>query len=225
MGAKVGLTARKTDELEQAAAHLRGQGADVATFACDLADPGTIPALVDSVLARFGTIDVLVNNAGATWGAPTESHPDEAWRKVMALNVDAPFFLCREVGRRVMIPRRSGKIVVVASVAGLSGGRPDMPTIGYYTSKAAAINFTRALAVEWGRYGINVNAICPGFFPTKMSKGLLEKIGERTVAGTPLGRLGGDEDLKGAIVLLVSEAGRHITGQYLTVDGGHSAGH
>jgi gluconate 5-dehydrogenase len=130
------------------------------------------------------------------------------------------FFLTQEVGRRCMIPRRSGKIINIASVAGLPGGPPETTTIAYNTSKAAVINFTRALASEWGKYGINVNAICPGYFPTKMSAGHLEKIGKMVIAGTPLQRLGGDDDLKGTVVFLAAEASRHITGQYVAVDGG-----
>jgi NAD(P)-dependent dehydrogenase (short-subunit alcohol dehydrogenase family) len=141
----------------------------------------------------------------------------------MNLNVTAPFFLAREVGKRSMIPRRSGKIVNIASVAGLKGTPPGMNTIAYNTSKAAAINFTRTLASEWGRYNINVNAICPGFFPTKMSAGLLDKLQDSIIARAPLHRLGGEEDLKGPIVFLASEASRHITGQYFAVDGGASA--
>jgi len=221
MGCKLAITARKADELRQAEAHLAKLGVEVLTVVNDLSKFDGIPGLVDTVVKRFGTIDILVNNAGATWGAPAEDYPDEAWHKVMDLNVNAVFFLTREVGKRVMIPKRGGKIVNIASVAGLYGGM-GMNTVAYNTSKDAVINFTRALAAEWGRHGINVNAICPGFFPSKMSKGLLEKIGERIIDGTPLKRLGGDEDLKGAVVFLASEASRHVTGQYLAVDGGAS---
>jgi gluconate 5-dehydrogenase len=121
-----------------------------------------------------------------------------------------------------MLPRRSGKVVIVASVAGLGGNPPGMQTIAYNTSKGALVNLTRALAAEWGPHGVHVNAICPGFFPTKMAKGLLGVIGDAVVARTPLRRLGDDEDLKGAVVFLASEASRHVTGQYLAVDGGAS---
>ena len=122
-----------------------------------------------------------------------------------------------------MIAQRSGKIINLASVAGLRGTRPGVHTIAYNTSRAALINFTRTLACEWGPYGINVNAICPGFFPSKMSAGLLEDIGDAVIARTPLGRLGSNEDLKGAVVFLASEASRHVSGQVLSVDGGASA--
>ncbi|MFO1324279.1 MAG: SDR family oxidoreductase [Burkholderiales bacterium] len=222
MGARVAITARKQDELDAARAHLRGLGVECHTIAGDLAQPASIPRTVDSVEAAFGPIDILVNNAGTSWAAPAETHPDEGWRRVMSLNVDAPFFLSREVGRRMMIPRRSGKIVNIGSIAGEYGNPPkwDMHTIGYNTSKGAIIQFTRTLAAEWGPYNINVNAICPGFFPSKMSEVLLERIDQAIVDLTPLGRLGGDDDLKGAVVYFASEASRHVTGQILTVDGG-----
>jgi NAD(P)-dependent dehydrogenase (short-subunit alcohol dehydrogenase family) len=123
-----------------------------------------------------------------------------------------------------MIPRRQGRIINVASIAGLGGNPPEMQTIAYNTSKGAVVNFTRALAGEWGRHGITVNAIAPGFFPSKMTKGLLDKLGaERMAAHAPLNRLGDDDDLKGAALLFASAAGKHITGQILAVDGGVSA--
>jgi NAD(P)-dependent dehydrogenase (short-subunit alcohol dehydrogenase family) len=222
MGSRVIITARKAEELEQAAARLRRRGIEAVPVVGDLQALDRIPALVDGVLTRFGRIDILVNNAGATWGAPAEDYPDAAWHKVMNLNVHAPFFLAREIGKRSMIPRHAGKIVNIASVAGLKGMGPGVHTIAYNTSKAAVINFTRALASEWGRYGIHVNALCPGFFPSKMSAGLLDSIGDDVIRHTPLRRLGGDEDLKGALVFLASDASRHVTGQYITVDGGRS---
>jgi gluconate 5-dehydrogenase len=220
MGAKVAITARKADELERAKTVLDARGIETLTVVNDLAAQGAVAALVDAVVARFGTIDVLVNNAGTTWGAPAEDYPAEAWRKVMSLNLDAVFFLSQRVAKQTMIPRRSGKIVNIASVAGLAGNPPGMATVAYNASKAGVVNLTRALAAEWGRHNINVNAICPGFFPSKMSAGLLEKIGKQVIARTPLGRLGNDEDLMGTIAYLASEASRHVTGQSIAVDGG-----
>jgi NAD(P)-dependent dehydrogenase (short-subunit alcohol dehydrogenase family) len=221
-GARLVLTARKQPELDEAERRLQGMGIQVATVAADLGKLESIPSVVDQVLARFGDVDILVNNAGTTWGAAAEEHPWEAWRKVMALNIDAMFLLSQQIGRRCMIPHRAGKIVNVASVAGLAGNPPGMQTIAYNTSKGAAVNFTRALAAEWGRHNINVNVICPGFFPSRMSKGLLTMIGDAVVARTPLQRLGGDDDLKGVVLFLASEASRHVTGQFLAVDGGAS---
>jgi gluconate 5-dehydrogenase len=186
----------------------------------DLSQFEQIPGLVTKVLDHYGRIDILVNNAGATWAAAAEDYPDEAWMKVINLNVNGMFFLTREVGRRAFIPQKSGKIIVTASIAGLRGNPPNMATIAYNTSKGADVNFVRALAAEWGKYNINVNAICPGFFPSKMASGLLEKLGDQIIADTALGRVGGDQDLKGAVVFLASEASRHVTGHALVVDGG-----
>ncbi len=222
MGARVALVARKADELEAARVLLADRGIDCMVVAGDLAVPATIARVVEAVLQHWGQIDILVNNAGANWAAPAEDYPDDGWRKVMALNVDAQFALSREVGKRSMIPRRTGKIINIASIAGLFGNPPAwaMQTIAYNTSKGALVNLTRALAAEWGRYNINVNAICPGFFPSKMTKTVLERIDRAVIELTPLGRLGNDDDLQGAVVFLASEASRHVTGQALVVDGG-----
>jgi gluconate 5-dehydrogenase len=220
MGARVVITARKQAELDEAANRLARQHVEVLTVASDLSRLETIPAVLDRVLERFGAVDVLVNNAGTSWGAPAEDYPAEGWRKVMGLNIDALFLLTQAVGKRSMIPRRTGKIVNVASVAGLTGNPPAMQTVAYNASKGAVVSLTRTLAAEWGRYDINVNAICPGFFPTRLSQSLLDRIAPAMAARTPLGRLGGEEDLKGAVVFLASEASRHVTGQCLVVDGG-----
>jgi len=219
MGAKIAVSARSAEELAHAAAHLAAQGIDALTVVNDLAKPEQVPALVDAVVERFGSIDILVNNAGTSWGAPAEEMPLAAWDKVMRLNASAVFQLSQAVANRCFIPRRSGNIIIVASAAALRTNA-RMKTAGYYASKAAALHLTRALAVEWGPYGIRVNAICPGFFPSKMSSGLLEKIEASVIVQTPLGRLGGDTDLMGAAVYLASAASRHVTGQYICVDGG-----
>jgi NAD(P)-dependent dehydrogenase (short-subunit alcohol dehydrogenase family) len=171
----------------------------------------------------MGDIDILVNNAGAAWGAPAEEHPVEAWDKVMNLNVRGYFILSQHVARRSMIPRKAGRTLNVASIAGLGGNPPEIQTVAYNTSKGAVITFTQALACEWGKYGINVNAICPGFFPSKMTRGTLERLGEDQLAAhAPLRRMGDDEDLKGVTLLFASDAGKHITGQWIAVDGGVS---
>jgi NAD(P)-dependent dehydrogenase (short-subunit alcohol dehydrogenase family) len=223
MGARLALTARKADELAEAKAHLEKLGIEAITVASDLSKFDQIPGLVDAVLKHYGKLDILVSNAGATWGSPAENYPDDAWMKVINLNLNGMFFLTREVGKRCFIPQKSGKIIVTASIAGLRGNPPEMGTIAYNASKGADVNFVRALASEWGRHNINVNAICPGFFPSKMANGLIDTLGEKIIAGTPLGRIGGPEDLKGLVVLLASEAGRHISGQAIAVDGGSMA--
>lgn len=223
-GAKVMLVARKRGELEAAMAHLQDSGIDARWIAADLSLPDETRLVVAETLERLGDIDILINNAGATWGAPAEDYPLEAWDKVFNLNVRSPFLLCQAVAQASMIPRRRGRIINVASIAGLGGNTPEMTTIAYNTSKGAMVNFTRALACEWGQHGITVNALAPGFFPSKMSQGLIAQVGEASLAArAPLGRLGGEDDLKGATLLFASEAGRHITGQILAVDGGVSA--
>lgn len=224
-GARVLVSARKQAELDEACAHLAARGIAASSIAADLSDDAAVAGFADEALKRLGQVDILVNNAGATWGAPAEDFPLEAWDKVMNLNVRSIFLLCQAFGKRSMIPRGQGRIVNIASIAGLAGNPPGtMQTIAYNTSKAALINFTRTLAGEWGRHGITVNAIAPGFFPSKMTKGVLAAIGADTLARqAPLGRLGDDEDLKGAVVLFASDAGKHITGQVLAVDGGVSA--
>ena len=222
-GARILVTARKADELQQAVATLKAKGIDADWVVADCADPTSIEALCTEAMSRLGEIDILVNNAGAAWGAPAEDHPLAAWDKVMNVNVCGYFLLSQMVAKQSMIKRKSGRIINVASIAGLGGNPRDMQTLAYNTSKGAAINFTRALAAEWGAYNITVNAICPGFFPSKMTKGTLEHMGvDRLKAHAPLQRLGDDEDLKGLCVLYASEAGKHITGQWLAVDGGVS---
>ena len=223
MGAKLAITARKADELAEAKAHLEKLGIEAITVASDLSKFDQIPGLVDAVLKHYGKLDILVSNAGATWGSPAENYPDDAWMKVINLNVNGMFFLTQAVGKRCFIPQKSGRVIVTASIAGLRGNPPDMQTIAYNTSKGADVNFVRTLAAEWGKHNINVNAICPGFFPSKMASGIMEKLGDRIIDGTALRRVGGPEDLKGLIVLLASEAGRHITGQAIAVDGGSSS--
>ncbi len=224
MGARVLVSARKADELERAVEHLSKLGS-ASWIAADSSDPAQVARLAEDALARLGQVDILVNNAGATWGAPAEDYPPEAWDKVMNLNIRAVFLLTQAIGRASMIPRRAGRVINVASIAGLFGNPPGgMSTIAYNTSKGALVNFTRALATEWGQYNINVNALAPGFFPSKMTKGVIEHVGaDRLASFSPLKRLGGDEDLKGAALLFASDAGRHITGQILAVDGGATA--
>ena len=222
-GATLMLSSRKAHDLEQAAAELKADGIDARWIAADCAQDAEIKRLADETLAQFGHLDILVNNAGASWGAPAEDHPVDAWDKVMNLNVRGYFLLSQRVAKQSMIARRSGRIINVASILGLNGNPPDMNTIAYNTSKGAVINFTRTLGAEWGKYNITVNAICPGFFPSKMTAGLMATIGEdRLAASAPLQRLGDDEDLKGLCVLFASDAGKHITGQWLAVDGGAS---
>ena len=224
MGAKVAITARKPKELSDAQEQLRQGGIDVMTYACDLSAPSVAKPLVDKILAQWGQIDILVNNAGTTWGAPMEDHPLEAWQKVLDLNLTAMFVLTQAVGKATMIPRRAGRIINIASIGGLSGTEPAfMSTIGYNTTKAGVVNFTKSLACEWGRFNIHVNAIAPGVFPSKMTRTMIDNSGKYILEHTPLRRMGSDRDLKGVTVLLASEASDFMTGTVIPVDGGFAA--
>lgn len=223
-GAKVAITARKAGELAEAKGHLEKMGIEVMVHACDQQDPAVAGAMVEAVLARWGAIDILVNNAGASWGAPAEEHPLEAWNKVINLNLTAMFLLSQAAGVASMIPRRRGRIINIASIAGFSGTDPHfMPTIAYNTSKAGVINFTKSLAAEWARYGIHVNAIAPGVFPSRMSAGMIDRAEQYILDHTPLRRMGSDQDLKGATLLLASKASDFMTGACIPVDGGFAA--
>jgi gluconate 5-dehydrogenase len=223
-GAKIVVSARKQADLDEAVAFLAQHGISAHAIAADLSQDEQAAKLVDAAIAHLGHIDILINNAGASWGAPAEDHPVDAWDKVMDLNIRSIFVVSQLVGKRSMIPRGYGRIINIASIAGLAGNPPGtMTTIAYNTSKGALVNFTRTLAGEWGRHGITVNALAPGFFPSKMTKGLLSQMGDELISHAPLNRLGDDEDLKGAAVLFASDAGKHITGQILAVDGGVSA--
>jgi gluconate 5-dehydrogenase len=226
LGARVALVARKADELDAAVAHLAATyGADAVPLVCDLADVRAVAPVVERAVAALGPIDILVNNAGTTWGAATVEHPLEAWQKVVNLNLTATFLVTQEVGKRCMLPRRRGKVINIASILGLvGGGEPNRPpTIAYNTSKGGVVNFTRSLAAEWAQYNINVNAIAPGFFPTKMTKGLMQLLGDQVAEKAPLKRVGGPEDLKGITALFASDACSFITGQIVAVDGGVTA--
>ena len=224
MGAKVAITARKAAELEEASAHLSKMGIESLTVVNDLQVTDSVKPMVQDVLKAFGQIDILINNAGAAWGAPAEDHPLDAWQKIINLNLTAPFLLSQTVGKLSMIPRKYGKIINIASIAGLVGTDPGfMPTIAYNSSKGGVVNFTRALGAEWAMHNITVNAIAPGVFPSKMSKGMIDRAEQYIMDQTPMKRLGGDEDLKGIAVLLASDASAYMTGQIIAVDGGFSS--
>jgi NAD(P)-dependent dehydrogenase (short-subunit alcohol dehydrogenase family) len=221
MGAKIAITARKKDELEEAVAHLKKLGIEASAYPNDLGKRDQVEPLASALLAKFGKIDILVNNAGATWGAPAEDHPLEAWDKLVNVNLTGAFLLSQLVAKRSMIPARWGRIINTASIAGLAASDPRVVrTVAYNATKHGLVGLTRQLAAEWGEHGITVNAICPGFFPSKMTRGTLDTAGKMVMEVTPTRRLGNDEDLKGLVVLLASEASRHITGQAIAVDGG-----
>ena len=223
-GARLLITARKAPELEAAAARLRAAGIEVQAVAADVADVASAPALVQSLLREAGQIDVLVNNAGATWGAPAAEYPLEAWKKVIDVNLNGAWALTQQVAVQSMLPRRTGSIVFISSILGLSGNRDMTPTVAYNTAKAALINLARSLAVEWGPQGVRVNALLPGWFPTRMSQGTLAAHAAPILGSIPLGRVGDAEsDISGPLLFLAGDQSRYVTGQMLIVDGGLSA--
>ena len=219
MGADVVVCSRKLDRCEEAAAELSAHGVRALAMRCDAREREVVRRTRD----ELGGLDVLVNNAGATWGAPPEAMPLEAWRKVIDVNLTGVFAFCQEAGR-AMIAAGGGKILNVASVAGMRGFPPEVvDALPYNASKGGVIALTRDLACKWARHGIRVNALAPGWFPSDMSAGVLADRAEAIVGRIPLGRLGGPDDLKGAVVFLASRASDFVTGQTLIVDGGESA--
>jgi len=221
MGARLALTARKQAELDEAVARLKAQDIEASAFVCDLGKRDSIAPALEAILAKLGKVDILVNNAGATWGAPAEDHPLDAWDKLVNLNLTGTFLASQLIAKKSMIPSKWGRIVNVASVAGLMASDPRVvKTVAYNATKHGVVGITRQLAAEWGEHGITVNAICPGFFPSKMTKATLDALGRMVAELTPTKRLGNEEDLKGLVVLLASEASRHITRQAIAVDGG-----
>jgi NAD(P)-dependent dehydrogenase (short-subunit alcohol dehydrogenase family) len=223
-GASVAITARREQGLTEAVNKLTELGIAAFSTVCDISSNAQVEQAVDQVVKKFGHIDILVNNAGATWGAPFEELPFEAWDKVVRTNVDGTYFVSRAVGLQMIKQGTGGRIINIASVAGLRGSDPRvMPTLPYNTSKGAVVNFTRALAATLAEHNITVNCICPGFFPTKMTAATLDRFGQEIAAATPLRRLGGPQDLKGIAVLFASDASAFITGQVIAVDGGATA--
>jgi NAD(P)-dependent dehydrogenase (short-subunit alcohol dehydrogenase family) len=223
-GANLVLCARKPERCEKVAAELEGAlGVRALGMRCDVREPAEIHAVVDRAKAEFGRVDILLNNAGTSWGAPAEDHPLEGWQKVIDVNLTGVFLFAQSAGR-VMIDQGGGKIVNVASVAAFGGAPPElMNAVAYNASKGGVVTFTRDLATKWARHGINVNAIAPGWFPSDMNKVLLDARPDAYLEHIPLRRFGGPEDLKGAVVFLASRAADYVTGQVVVVDGGQSA--
>ena len=222
MGAHVALCARKVERCHQAAEELQQLGVKSIALACDVTSKSSIQDMVDATLSQFGRIDVLINNAGISWGAPVEEMRLEDWTKVLDTNLTGTFLCAQAVGK-VMIRQGRGKIINVASVAGLGGAPPELPAIGYHASKGGVISFTKDLACKWAAHNIQVNAIAPGWFPTHMSNRILEHYKDLFLSHIPLRRFGNEHDLKGAAVFLASDASNYVTGHVLVVDGGQSA--
>ena len=222
MGANLVLCARKKERCEHAAAELAALGVKILALGCDVRNANDIQKVVEATAATFGKIDILINNAGASWGAPVEEMRLEHWNKVIETNLTGTFLFSQAAGK-FMIPQRRGKIINISSVAGMRGAPPEFQAIGYHASKGGVITFTKDLACKWAKHNINVNAIAPGWFPTNMSGVVIERNREALRQRIPLGRFGGDFDLKGAAVFLASAASDFVTGHVLAVDGGQSA--
>ncbi len=220
-GAAVVLCSRKKEPLEEVQREIEAGGGRALAVECDVTDEESVEGVVSAAAEAFGSVDVVVNNSGATWGAPPEEMPTERFDQVMRVNVRGTFLMSQAAGRRMIEVGAGGTIINISSVAGLVGGHPDfMQTVGYNSSKGAIISMTRDLATSWAQHDITVNAIAPGWFPTRMSGGLIEKFEEEMLAGIPLGRFGNPEDLKGVVIFLASPAASYITGQTVVVDGG-----
>jgi NAD(P)-dependent dehydrogenase (short-subunit alcohol dehydrogenase family) len=220
-GANLAICARNLERCESAAKELADKhGVKAIGLECDVRSKENIECVVSRTREELGAIDILVNNAGTSWAAPAEDYPLEGWQKVIDVNLTGMFLLTQTVGR-TMIAKGGGKIVNIVSAAALGGAPPELlDAVGYNASKGGAIALTRDLAVKWARHSITINAIAPGWFPTEMSHTLLEGESAKYLSRIPLGRFGGDDDLKGAVVYLASRASDYMTGQILVIDGG-----
>ncbi len=221
LGARVVLCGRARERCERVAAELeRDRGVACLGMRCDVASADDVAAMISRTTDRFGRVDVLVNNAGTAWAAPVEDTPLRGWQKVVDVNLTG-VFLCSQAAGRVMIEGGGGRIVNIASITGLRGQPPEeLDAIAYSTTKGAVVALTRDLAMKWARHGITVNAIAPGWFPTDLSQPALDRSGDLLLRGIPMGRYGGESDLKGAIAYLASAASDYVTGHTLVVDGG-----
>ncbi len=224
VGASVVLCSRKVEACEGVKQEIEAKGGKALALACDITKPSDVEHVIEETYKTFGDIDILVNNSGATWGTPAEDMPLEQFERVVDINVKGTFIVSQAVGKTMIAHGQGGTIINIASVAGLVGGNPNyIQAVGYHASKGAVVNMTRDLATSWAHYGITVNAIAPGWFPTKMSRGLLDKYEEKMLSDIPLKRFGGPDDIKGVIVFLASPAAAFITGQIVVVDGGSIA--
>jgi gluconate 5-dehydrogenase len=223
-GASVMISGRRAEWLEPAAEELRAAGIACRAELADVANPDDAERLIARAVEAFGRVNVLVNNAGLSWGAPALEMPLDKWRMVMETNATGTLLMSQAAGRRMIEGRAGGRIINIASIAGLVGAHPyAMDAIGYSASKGAIIAMTRELAAKWAQHKILVNAIAPAFFPTRLTRGVLAQHEAQIAADTPLGRLGRPGELKGVAVFLAAEASSYITGQVIVVDGGTTA--
>ena len=221
-GANLVLCARKKDRCDELAEEIRGEaGVEVRSFACDVSREEDVERLAREAISAFGAIDILVNNAGITWGAKLEEMAAKDWQRVLDVNLNGTFFGCKHFGK-AMIARRSGCIINLSSAMALKGERLVIAP-SYTASKGAVISLTRDLAVQWAPHGIRVNAVAPGWFPSHMTGAVLKKNEELMLGRNPMGRFGGEDDLKGVVVFLASAAASYLTGQTIVVDGGETS--
>jgi gluconate 5-dehydrogenase len=222
-GSDVVIFSRRVEKCEAVAHEIEAHGGRALALSCDILKGADIERVVAETLRVFGKIDVLVNNSGRTWGASPEDITFDDWKKVVDLNLNATF-RCTQIVGREMIKRQKGKIINISSYAGSRGTDPAyLNAIPYNTSKGALNIFTQDLAVKWARHNITVNAIAPGWFPTKMTRWTFDNYGEAILARIPLKRYGKMEELMGVIVFLASPASNYLTGQIIAVDGGLTA--
>ena len=220
-GADLVLAARKLDRCTEVAKTMEEElGVKVMPARCDVSNFEEIEALYEQVMKEFKRVDILVNNAGVTWGAPSLEFPMEGWQKVINTNVSGTWLMCQRAGQ-IMSKQMYGRIINLASIAAFVGAAAEvMDAVAYQTSKAAVAGLTKDLAVKWATYNITVNAIAPGWFPSKMSHGTLESGRERIKSFIPMQRFGGEDELKVATLFLASPGASYTTGVILSVDGG-----
>ncbi len=218
-GASLMICARRERWLKPTLEEFQAKGFNVLAKVADVSKPEDIEAVVKATIEAFGKIDILVNNAGTSWGCMPEDMPLEKWQKVIDVNLTACFLMAQAVGRE-MLKRESGCIINISSVSGITSSANGPFYAGYVASKAGLIGLTRELAATWGRRGIRVNAIAPGFFHSRLADKVIE-IYEKTIQeNNPIPRIGREGELKGVAVFLASDASSYITGQTIIVDGG-----
>ena len=222
-GAKVAISARREQWLTPTAEELRAAGHECFAATCDVSQEDDVHRFVDAVIAHYHHIDILVNNAGISWGAPSLEMPSNRWRQVLDVNATGTFLMSQAVARS-MATSGGGKIINISSIMGLRATPASvLSAAGYSASKGALIALTKALAVEWAPHHITVNALAPGFFPTRLSEGVIEHHGDALLDRIPLKRFGSEQDIRGAITFLACPASDYVTGQVLVLDGGMTA--
>jgi NAD(P)-dependent dehydrogenase (short-subunit alcohol dehydrogenase family) len=218
-GANLMLCARREEWLNETVEEFRAKGFPAEGKTADVSKAEDVQAVVDETVSKFGRVDILINNAGISWGAMPEDMPLEKWQKVLDVNLTGCFLMAQAAGRE-MLKNNSGSIINIASISGLTSSANGPFYAGYVASKAGLIGLTRELAASWGRKGIRVNAIAPGFFHSRLADAVID-IYERSIQeNNVIPRVGSEGELKGVTVFLASDASSYITGQTIAVDGG-----